>query len=115
MPSPSPQTYRFEFHAPDDVIFGFSAFVLPEYRGRRLFTAIHRFAARHYIDAGYRTVVSIAGVWNRASREAHSHAGEQPYIEIMSWIFLGFAIVRYRGRTHFRYLTKGRRFPVYIY
>ncbi len=114
MPSPCPQTYRFEFHAPDDVIFGFSAFVLPEHRGKRLFSAIHHFAANYYISAGYRRIVSLTGTWNSASKSAHKKAGEQPLLKIWSWTVFGFALVRYQGRFYLRHLTTQGRFRVLI-
>jgi GNAT superfamily N-acetyltransferase len=114
MPSPCPQTYRFEFHAPDDVIFGFSAFVLPEHRGKRLFSAIHQFAANYYISNGYRQIVSLTGTWNAASRSAHKSAGEQPLLRIWSWTVFGFALIRYQGRLYLRNLTKQGRFRVLI-
>jgi GNAT superfamily N-acetyltransferase len=112
--SPCLQGSCFVLHAPEDVIFGFAAFVLPAFRGRGLFKAISGFAAKHFLDAGYRRLVSMANHSNHASRGAHTRAGEEPVLEILTRGLLGFRYIRVRGRTHFGYWTRKRRFPVYL-
>ncbi len=109
---PCLQSPCFIFHAPEDVVFGFAAFVLPAFRGRRLFSALTDFASAHFLDAGQKRLVSLTEFSNLAARSAHLNTGEEPVLEITSYCLLNFRCIQLRGRTHFGYWDRRRRFPV---
>ena len=114
MPSPCPQGPCFMFHAPQDAIFGFAAFIMPEFRGKRAFSAITTWAAAEFLNQGYGRLFSTTNMSNRASRKAHTHAGEKAVMEIRSARILGLRFVQIDGKTNWGYWNRRRRFDVYL-
>jgi len=114
MPSPCPQSPFFMFHAPQDAIFGFAAFVMPDFRGKRAFSAITTFAAGEFLNRGYARLFSTTNMNNSASRKAHTHAGENAVMEIRSAGILGLRFVQIDGKTNWGYWTRRRRYDVYL-
>ena len=82
-----------------DTVAVSDSFVDPRYRGRRYIVALKAFAAREYLAAGYRRMVSVVRLRNTASIRAHRYAGARPI----------FRVVILRGPLQFRAIWAKRR------
>lgn len=88
------------YKPPADAVMATDGFVVPEFRGRRRLAAVKAFAARAFLEAGYRRMVSWSRWRNVASTRAHAHVGAHPMLRI----------VMIRGPYRLRAVWAGKRF-----
>jgi GNAT superfamily N-acetyltransferase len=71
------------FGCPVGAVMASDAFVDPAFRGLRYLAAIKAFAAREFLAAGYRRMVSFSRWRNVSSKRAHGHARARPLFRIV--------------------------------
>jgi GNAT superfamily N-acetyltransferase len=113
-PPPVPQTPCFNLHFAPDGIGGYAAFVLPQYRGRGLFTHISEWSAPEFASAGYRRVVSMVAAANAPSLRAHERFGDRKLLELRLVKFAGFKLVGVDGRYRLGRWSRRNRCDVHV-
>jgi RimJ/RimL family protein N-acetyltransferase len=77
-------------------VFGMGALVVPERRGQRLLPDIKGFAARDFVERGYRRMISLVDARNEASIRAHARVGAVP-LATLTRVRIGKLVFVWKG------------------
>jgi len=83
---------------PQHDIYSLGGYVVPEWRGRRLIAHMKGFAARYFVQQGFRRMISLVDADNDASVRAHRHVGAVPLASLTRVRICGLTLV-WRDRS----------------
>jgi len=84
------ERYRYYFQIPSDTVYGYDAFILPDYRKKGLYYKIHERIWTLLKGLNKRRVMSMIDYGNAPSMGAHRNLGFYPKKIIFYFRFLGF-------------------------
>jgi RimJ/RimL family protein N-acetyltransferase len=96
-------------------VCGFAAFTIPQARGQKLMRAITSFAAEHFLDLGYTTLIAVTNMDNAAAIAGHRNIGMRHVGTISAKRYLfGLRIVDADGHKSAGFFREGKRFTYHV-